>query len=97
MTDRQPPSPAKVLRLILLGLTVLAVEWIVLVFHAWGQVDDEYERLGVLDGGGYPGDLQAVTRGSVWWLLLLLVQVLLILAVLSIRRRRSSRRPHLRR
>lgn len=91
MTDRPPPSPANVLRLILLGLAVLSFEWIVLVFIALGQVDDEYERLGVLDGGGHPGDMQAATRGTVWWLLLLLAQILLILALLRIRRRRSTR------
>jgi hypothetical protein len=69
---------------------VLYLEWIVLFFHALGQVNDEYERLGVLDGGGHPGDMQAVTRGTVWWLLLLLAQTLLAVAVLTIRRRRSS-------
>jgi hypothetical protein len=91
VTNRPPPRPVNILRLILLGLVVLYFEWIVLVFLALGQVDDEYERLGVLDGGGHPGDMQAATRGTVWWLLLLLAQILLILAALRIRQRRSTR------
>jgi hypothetical protein len=91
VTDRPPPSPANVLRLILLGLAVLYFEWNVLVFIALGQVNHEYERRGILDGGGHPGDMQAATRGTGWWLLLLLAQILLILAVVRIRQRRPTR------
>ena len=91
MTDRPPPSPANVLRLILLGLAILYFEWNMLVLIAMSQVNQEYEQRGILDGGGHPGDMQAATRGTVWWLLLLLAQILLILALLRIRRRRSTR------
>ena len=96
MTDRPPLSPASVLRrllLSLLGLSVLAVEWLVLFSIAWSQVNHEYQQHGIIDGGGYDGDMQAVTRGTIWWLLLLLAQILLALTLVVVRtvhRRRSS-------